>query len=556
MSIHGNWEKRRVGPLGALGEIDRRTFVKLTGLSVAALVAGAGPFARKAWVQPRFSDYPFSLGVASGDPSPDGMVLWTRLAPDPLNGGGMPDGEVPVRWQVASDENFRRIVRRGAGPARPELAHSVHVEVEGLEPGREYFYRFEAGSELSPVGRTRTAPAAGASVSGMTFAFASCQQYEHGYFTAYRHMAEEDLDLVAHLGDYIYEYGTYEDLAPDGNVRAHDSPRVQTLGDYRDRYALYRTDEDLQAAHAAFPWIVTWDDHEAENNYAGEFPENGPASNLFVRRRADAYQAYYEHMPLRRSSMPRGPNMPIYRRIAFGDLVEFNVLDTRQYRDNQADGDGNKPPTPETRDPDRTLLGEHQERWLLDGLAASGARWNVLAQQVIFARINKPGVDGRYRRDMDAWDGYDSCRDRIVDYIAGRGVENPVVLTGNVHANWANEILSNFDDPDSAPVGAEFVGTSISSIGDGADVHPYTAAIMTENPHTKFFNDRRGYVRCRLTPDAWQTDYRVLPYVKQPGAPITTRASFVVENGDPRLQLSADEPEAGGALVSPQTSRI
>ena len=555
MSIRGNWEKRRVGLLESLGEIDRRTFVKLGGLSAVALVLGAGPFAQKAWVETRVSDYPFTLGVASGDPSPDGVVLWTRLAPDVSNGGGMPDREVPVRWEVARDESFRRVVQEGVESARPELGHSVHVEVEGLEPGREYYYRFKAGSELSPTGRTKTAPASSAAVSEMTFAFASCQQYEHGYFTAYRRMAEEDLDLVVHLGDYIYEYGTYEDLAPNGNVRVHGSPRVQTLQDYRDRYALYRRDEDLQAAHAAFPWIVTWDDHEAENNYAGEFPENGPASALFVQRRASAYQAYYEHMPLRRSSMPRGPDMPIYRRLAFGDLAEFNVLDTRQYRDNQANGDGNKPPTPETRDPDRTLLGEEQERWLMDGLAASGARWNVLTQQLFFARADKPGVDGRLYRDMDAWDGYDGCRDRIVDFISRQDVENPVVLSGNVHANWANQILADFDDPDSPPVCAEFVGTSISSIGDGADVHPNTAAVMTENPHIKFFNDRRGYVRCRVTPDAWQTDYRVLPYVSEPGASVSTRASFVVENGDSRLQMTGAEPEAADTRVSPETVR-
>jgi len=551
LSIRGNWEKQRVGLL-SFGEIDRRTFMKLTGVSAAALALGAGPFAQKAWVEPRFPDYPFSLGIASGDPSPNGAVLWTRLAPEPLNGGGMPDGEVPVRWEVASDEGFRRVVQKGTEPARPELAHSVHAEVDGLDPGREYFYRFKAGSEISPVGRTKTAPAVGASVSEMTFAFVSCQQYEHGYFTAYRRMAEEELDLVVHLGDYIYEYGSLEDLAPNGNVRAHNTPRVLTLADFRNRYALYRSEEELQEAHAAFPWIVTWDDHEAENNYADEFPENGPESEAFVRRRAYAYQAYYEHMPLRRSSMPQGPDATLYRRLSYGELAEFNVLDTRQYRDNQANGDGKKPPTPETKDPDRTLLGEEQERWLLDGLAASEARWNVLAQQVFFARSNKPGVGGQYLRDMDAWDGYDGSRDRIVDFIARRYVENPVVLTGNVHANWANEILADFEDLDSPAVATEFVGTSITSIGDGADVQPDTAKTLADNPHIKFFNDRRGYVRCRITPDSWQTDYRVLPYVSQPGAPITTRASFVVENGDPRLQMAGEEPEAADTRVSPE----
>ena len=512
--------------------------MKLTGLSAAALVFGMGPLARDAWVQPPFPSYPFSLGVASGDPTPDGVVLWTRLAPDPLNGGGLPDREIPVRWQVAGDENFRQIVRQGTELARPELAHSVHVEVEGLEPAREYFYRFMVGLELSPTGRTKTAPAAGASVSGMTFAFASCQQYEHGYFTAYRRMAEEDLDLVVHLGDYIYEYGPGEDVTSGGNVRAHDR-RVSTLGDFRDRYALYRTDEDLKAAHAAFPWIVTWDDHEVENNYAGEFPETGPASPFFVQRRAAAYQAYYEHMPLRRSSIPRGPDMPIYRRLVYGDLVDFSVLDTRQYRDDQASGDGKQPPSPEARDPGRTLLGSRQERWLLNGLSASKARWNVVAQQVFFARFDaQDGVKRMF--EMDAWDGYEAQRNRIVERVAEEEIDNFVVLTGNVHGNWANEILTNFDDPDSSTsVGAEFVGTSITSGGDGSDVRPGTLETLDENPHVKFWNDQRGYVRCRLTPDAWQTDYRVLPYVKEPGAPIATRTSLIVENGDQRVQMAS-----------------
>ena len=225
--IRGNWEKRQVGPLGSLGAIDRRTFVKLTGLSAVAVVFGMGPFARSAPSQPRFPAYPFSLGVASGDPTAGGVVLWTRLAPDPLNGGGLPDREIRVRWQVAGDENFRQIVRQGTELARPELAHSVHVEVEGLEPAREYFYRFMAGPEQSPTGRTKTAPAAGTSVSGLTFAFASCQQYEHGYFTAYRRMSEEDLDLVVHLGDYIYEYGPGEDVAPGGDGKQPPSPEAE-----------------------------------------------------------------------------------------------------------------------------------------------------------------------------------------------------------------------------------------------------------------------------------------------------------------------------------------
>jgi len=549
MSISGNWEHRRVEAVSRMSEMDRRTFVKLSGASAAALILGYGPFTDKVWAAPRFSDYPFKLGIASGDPLPDGVVLWTRLAPDPLNGGGMPDKKVPVQWQVATDENFANVVREGTEFARPELAHTVHVEVGGLKSASEYFYRFKAGPERSQVGRTKTAPAAGVALAEMNFAFVSCQQYEHGYFTAYRRMAEqEQLDLVVHLGDYIYEYGPNQYVAPGGNVRAHSGPEIITLSDYRNRHAQYRTDEDLQAAHEAFPWAVTWDDHEIENNYADEIPERGQSVEAFVLRRAAAYQAYYEHMPLRRSSVPSGPDMQLYRRVTYGNLAEFNIMDTRQYRDDQAAGDGTDPPNPEQQDPARTLTGDEQEKWLLDGLAASGATWNVLAQQVFFAQRDFDTGDGQ-RFSMDAWDGYIGSRDRISNAIQDANVKNPVVLTGDVHNNWANDLKADYDDQNSETIGVEFVGTSITSGGDGADTSPNQEAVKAENPHIKFFNGQRGYVRCRLTPEEWRADYRVLPFVKQPGAPVYTRASFAVEAGNPGLQ-QADTNAVQGTRVS------
>ncbi len=523
--------------------LDRRRFVEMAGVSAAALVFGTGPVTEKALADPKFTDNPFGLGVASGDPAPDGMVLWTRLAPDPLNGGGMPDRRVPVQWQVATDHEFSRVVRRGIADAVPELGHSVHVEVTGLEPAREYYYRFRAGSEISPVGRTKTIPAPGHGVASLSFAFASCQQYEHGYYTAYRHMADEDLDLVVHLGDYIYEYGPNEYVAPGGNVREHSGPEIKTLADYRNRHAQYRTDTDLQAAHAAFPWLVTWDDHEVENNYADEISERAADVKTFLRRRAAAYQAYYEHMPLRHTSVPRGPDMRLYRRVAYGDLAEFNVLDTRQYRDDQAAGDGVKPPNPEQQDPGRSLTGEAQERWLQAGLAASRARWNVLAQQVFFAQLDfEPGEKERY--NMDAWDGYLGSRDRVRAMFGQYDVSNPVVLTGDVHANWASNIKADYGDPDSATLGTEFVATSITSGGDGSEDRPETPGILKENPHIEFFNNHRGYVRCQVSPERFQADYRVVPYVREPGAPIHTRASFVTENGNPGLQKDGGEPVA------------
>ncbi|HEX3157585.1 MAG TPA: alkaline phosphatase D family protein, partial [Gemmatimonadaceae bacterium] len=354
----------------------RRDFLR-TGSGVAGLIMlGALP-ASRADAQLRMREYPFTLGVASGDPTPDGVVLWTRLAPDPLRGGGMPPRRVPVRWEIAADEGFARIVQRGEALALPELAHSVHVEVRGLASDRVYWYRFITGGAASPVGRTRTAPAAGARLDRFALAFASCQSYQSGYYTAHRHLANEDVNLVVFLGDYIYEGGIDQ-----GGVRRHTGPEIMSLGDYRDRYALYKTDPDLQAAHAAFPWTVTTDDHEVDNNYAGEISERYDAPQLFLQRRAAAYQAYYEHMPLRRSSMPKGPDLPLYRRLGFGDLLELNVLDTRQYRTDQPCGDSVTPHCAESLSPDATILGAAQERWLLDGLGASAARWNLLGNQL------------------------------------------------------------------------------------------------------------------------------------------------------------------------------
>jgi alkaline phosphatase D len=547
VTIRGNWEQRRVEAFSRMGEIDRRTFVKLSGTGAAALIFGYGPFTERTWANPRFSGYPFKLGVACGDPSPDGVVLWTRLAPKPLaddGRGGMPNKRVPVRWQVATDRRFGKVVRRGEVYARPELGHSVHVEGEGLRPGREYYYRFKAGDEISPVGRARTLPLLGSPVARMSFAFASCQQYEHGYFNAYRRMAEEDLDLVVHLGDYIYEYGTNEYQAPGGNVRFHKGPEIVSLAAYRRRHAQYKTDKDLQAAHAAFPFLVTWDDHEVENNYADEIPETGQSPEPFLQRRANAYQAYYENMPLRRSSIPRGPDMQLYRRLTYGNLAEFNVLDTRQYRDDQAADDGTDPPNPEQQDPNRTLTGEEQERWLLNGLAGSAATWNVLAQQVFFAQRDFDTGDGQ-RFSMDAWDGYIGSRDRISNFIQRRNVPNPVVLTGDVHNNWACDLKADYDDPGSETFGVELVGTSITSGGDGADTSQGQQDVVAENPHIKFFNGQRGYVRCTLTPEEWRADYRVVPYVSQPGARVYTRASFVVEAGNPGLRPAGTNPVQG-----------
>ena len=522
--------------------MDRRGFLGLAGaagLGVGAAIAGFS--ASAAWGSPTFSGNPFTLGVASGDPLPDGVVLWTRLAPDPLapDGlGGMPPYLVPVTWEVAEDEGFRRIVRRGVERATPELGHSVHAEVTGLRPGREYFYRFRVGGEVSRVGRTKTAPKASEKLDRLTFAFASCQNYPAGFFTPYQHLAQEDLDLVVFLGDYIYE-GPAQGTIGRGHLPATE---VFSLADYRVRHAQHKTDVNLSAAHAAFPWIMTWDDHEVENNYADEHSEDPNQSpEQFRIRRAAAYQAYYEHLPLRRSAMPKGPDAQLYRRLEYGRLAEFNVLDGRQYRDVQVCGGGSAVPCDDAYDPARSMLGMPQERWLLDGLDKSHATWNVLAQQTVMAQTDVDTGPG-LRLPMDNWNGYQASRQRILDGIVDRRVDNVVVITGDAHRSMAADLKQNFDDVTSRTVGTEFLGTSIASGGDGADIDSTGQTWLAANPHIKFYNSRRGYVRCTLTRSAWRSDYRVVPYVTQPGAPVQTQASLVVAAGRPGVQVDSVRP--------------
>jgi alkaline phosphatase D len=479
----------------------------------------------------KLSDQPFQLGVASGDPSPDGFVIWTRLAPKPLEGGGMPDEAVEVGWQVAEDEAMSRVVAKGTTVANPDWAHAVHVEVQGLKADRPYWYQFKAAGDTSLVGRSRTMPLADSLPQALRFAFASCQHYESGLFTAYEHMAKEDLHLVVHLGDYIYE-------GPAGQrgIRKHVGPKLDAIEDYRNRHAQYKTDPLLQAAHAAFPWLVTWDDHELENNCAGDISERATTTREdFLGLRARAYKAYYEHMPLRRSSLPSGPNMLLYRRIAFGRLAEFDMLDTRQYRSDQPCGDGTKPPCEAMNDPQATLLGPEQETWLLEGLTKTPATWNVLAQQVMMARVDQAAGE-RETYSMDQWPGYEANRRRLLKFFAQRKTLNPIVLTGDIHSNWANDLVVNFDDLDGRAVATEFVGTSISSGGDGAALPRGREGLLTENPFVKFHNAQRGYVQCHVTPRQWKSDFQVVEYVTRPGAPLQTAASFVVEAGQPGAQ--------------------
>ncbi len=505
--------------------LGRRQFIEsAAALSLGPLLARSA--AGMVLSNPVFNDYPFSLGVASGDPLPDGVVLWTRLAPDPVHGGGMPEENIEVTWLVASDDKMKNIVARGTEIASPQFAHSVHAEVSGLDAGRTYWYRFQAGGEVSPIGRTRTAPPVDSTPERLRFAFASCQHFESGFFNAYYHMAGQDLDLVVHLGDYIYE-----GKAVSGAIRKHIGDEIESLEDYRRRHAVYKSDTDLQAAHAAFPWLVTWDDHELDNNYAGDISEQTyvtPADLLL--RRANAYQAYYEHMPLRRLSTPDGPLMQIYRGCQWGRLADFAVLDTRQYRTDQPCGDRNTEPCAESLAPSQTMLGDAQQAWLDERLKSSPAIWNVLAQQVMMARADRKAGEG-VAYSMDQWPGYEMPRRRLMQFLRDEKISNPIVLTGDIHTNWVNDLLVDFDDTSAPVVATEFVCTSISSGGDGQENRRGSEAVLAENPFVKFHNGERGYTQCDITADQWRSDFQVVPYVTRKGAPLITRASFVVESG-------------------------
>lgn len=480
----------------------------------------------------RFGAYPFSLGVASGYPTPDGIALWTRLAPVPLQGGGMPPEPVRVRWEVADDEAFNRIVRRGDAVAAPENAHAVHAEVEGLSPGREYFYRFLAGNEVSPVGRTRTAPAPGQGDERLRVAVGSCQQYEQGYYVAHRHLAAEGVDLVVFLGDYIYESTWGRE-----HVRAHHKQEPQTLADYRDRYALYKTDADLQKSHAAAPWIVTWDDHEVDNDYANDRSED--LNPDFLARRAAAYKAFYEHMPLRRSVLLAG-GMRIYGRVEWGSLASFHVLDDRQYRSHQVC------PRPlrggsalvgaactERLDASLTMLGAEQEAWLDASLGSSRAAWNLVVQQTLFVPAGRVTQKDGLVHWTDGWDGYPAARERLLRSVVQRRPSNPVILGGDLHAAFAAQVHARPDDPSSPVIATELVTTSISSQGFGAQ---WVQNLLQHNPHIRYAEGAtRGYLTLDIARGQLEARQRGVATVKKPDAAVSTVKSFTVESGRPGI---------------------
>ena len=547
--------------------VERRLF-----LQRAAAAAATTTLPRWAWSRPpALTTTPFALGVASGDPLHDGMVLWTRLL---LTDPAHRQSAHTVRWEVAHDPRFQRIVRRGQSVALPELGHSVHTELQGLAPDRWYFYRFMLGDAVSPAGRTRTAPAPSDMPSALRVAFASCQRWEHGHYAAWRHLAADQPDLVLFLGDYIYEYPTPRNTA--GLARTHTLGLATTLADYRDRYALHKSDTALQQAHAACPWAVTWDDHEVQNDYAGllgreererpegrEGPEggrNGHSSDAFFAQRSAAYQAFYENMPLRASSLGAQlgtgnfGQLQVYRRLRWGRLAHLHLLDARQSRSWQAcrvDGASGASAVrpeqcPELAAPHRSLLGTEQERWLSEGLADDAAtrgttRWTVLAQQTLFSARHYPsGVVS-----TDSWGGYPAARARLLAAVAGHAPRNTVLLGGDIHQNYVCRVHapasshalgspggSGAPGAPGAVLASEFCGTSISSRSGAAQ--DKVDAVARHNPHVLLArSDLRGYGLADITPALWTTSLRVIADPLQADSPVSTLARFVVEDGRP-----------------------
>jgi alkaline phosphatase D len=509
----------------------------LTVATTAPLIGAPALVKAQSW----FAGYPFALGVTSGDPAADGFVIWTKLAPKPFEPhGGMPMVPLPVKWEVASDDRFKTIVASGEATARPELGHSVHVEVAGLQPDRPYWYRFTLGSDQSSRGRARTLPLASASPTALKFGVAGCQNYEDGLFTAFRHLArEDDLNFVYHYGDFIYEYKQRgpdydKDGLPEDQVRHHIGQDCFDVADYRLRYAQYLSDYDLQAARARHTWFSTFDDHEVENNWVGDRNWKDVPPEIFRLRRQAGLQAWYEYMPVRAAMLPRdGIITNMYREARFGDLLSIDFLDTRSFRSDQPCDDGFKPWCPGIDDSKARVISPEEESWLVRNMTRGQTKWNCLAQQVMMMSLDRRRyADERAKiYNIDSWAGYNVPRNRLLAKM--RGLNNVVVLTGDEHQNFAG-LLDNGDKT----VAVEFVSTSISSGGNGSDQRTGSDVMFRNNPELKFINDQRGYLVCEVTPDAWTTKARVVDQVSTPGGTISTRATMTVPRGQPSLQIS------------------
>ncbi|RZI98645.1 MAG: alkaline phosphatase [Brevundimonas sp.] len=525
--------------------LDRRKL--LAGAGGLTLFAGMGAHV-PAWGM-TFADYPFTLGVAAGDPWPDGFVIWTRLAPRPMDEhGGMPMVAVPVFWEVAEDEGFTRVVQSGETIARPELGHSVHVEVAGLKPQWRYWYRFRVeGAEASRTGRARTAPASGVTADRVRMAVVGCQSFPGGWYDAYRHMSQEaDLDVVFHYGDYIYETGGGRRTIPvitdaQGNVvsRDHIGGEIYSLDDYRRRYAQYKSDPDLQAAHAAAAFVSSFDDHEVDNNWAERYDQDGTPPEAFLLRRYAAMQAWYENMPVRRTQFPRPDGLTMYRRLDFGSLFRMHVMDTRSYRNDQLCARLGQTACRPQGTPD-TILGAAQEAWLADGLTGQ-ARWNLIAQQVWVMPLFDRQEDGTVapRPGEDTWNGYPQGRERLRAAITDKALTNVVIATGDAHIHAVGVLPRRDDELDGPAVATEFMATSISSAGDGAaELNDSAKKLLSGSPHIDLLRQQRGYQTFDITPTEWRTDVKIIDKVQSPGGRFSTLASYTVTPDASRLHRS------------------
>jgi alkaline phosphatase D len=520
-------------------DAERRRFLRSAWGGVAGAMAVTLLPARELAAAPRLSANPFTLGVASGDPTPDGAVLWTRLAPQPDDPNALGERNIPVSWRVALDPDMRQVVARGKAVAAASLAHSVHVELRGLAPGRDHFFQFHVRDEDSRIGHFRTAPAPHELVDRLKLAVVTCQDWPSGFYTAYRDMLQFDLDLVLHLGDYTYEYEIQQVRRQGVAAPTGFTEETVDLRTYRLRHTLYKLDPDLQAAHARFPFAVIWDDHEVANDYSGVAPEYDVPSPAFTARRAAAYQAFYEHMPIRRAGVPSGfENLRIHRRLRFGTLAQVMLLDDRQYRSDNPCADGESLRCQAALDGNYTMLGSEQEAWLARGLATSGARWNLIAQQLLVAQLEHATIQPNWFWN-DAWDGYPAARTRLLQDVVASGVSNPIVVTGDWHSTFVNDLKLDFIDPKSPVVATEFVTPAITTGGDGTPYGPYYAPMVPFNPHIKYYEgDRRGYFHCELRPSEARFDLRFVTSVERPDGTGYAERSWVVADGVPGAQMA------------------
>lgn len=539
--------------------LSRREFLK--GAGSAAVVAGTGLAARSASLLAASGDSPFQHGVASGDPVPDGIVLWTRVTPTPKATPGSGVGPaVTVHCEIAHDAGFVNTIRIDRVTTGPDRDHTVKLDVTGLEPDREYYYRFrDAAGRVSPVGRTVTAPAR---TDHLRFGVVSCAAWEGGFFSAYRHLAKRrDLDFILHLGDYIYEF-------PSGGFgpgpefgRVHDPKHeIETLEDYRRRHAQYKTDPDLQALHLQYPFIVTWDDHEfVDDNWDGGSRNYNPARKKFYDRRRSSYRAYFEWMPFRE---PKPGSTRLFRSFRFGDLADLFMLDLRQYRSARAVSLRNAAlldPSLDSAidDPGRSITGKPQMKWLKRGLSKSRALWRIVGNPLQIApvrfanfplQITGPVADatgafprGGITHNVDSWDGFEADRAELLSHIADGPIGNVVFLTGDIHTSWVCDVpLDAGSYPATPSVAVEFVGTSVTSenLDEIQGWPPRTASIAFENlakavnRHIKYVElDSHGYAIADVTPGRLQMDWHYISDRTDPNATSALATSWQVEAG-------------------------